>query len=63
MANFAQNYFKAKYFSQSFLAGASSVTRLKYWTGSQWTAKPLKNWNGSSWETKTLKYWDGSSWT
>ena len=58
MSFFSQNYFKAKYFSQSFLAGAG--TRLKYWTGTQWTAKPLKYWNGSSWVVKPLKYWTGT---
>ena len=41
----------------------AAAGRLKYWTGSAWTAKTLKYWDGASWTTKTLKYWNGSAWT
>jgi hypothetical protein len=38
-------------------------SRLKYWNGSEWVAKPLKYWNGTQWVNQQLQYWNGSSWT
>lgn len=35
---------------------------IKYWSGSQWTAKTLKKWSGSIWATVNPLRWNGSSW-
>ena len=46
------------------LLGVTPVvdSRLKYWDGAAWTAKPLKYWDGAAWQTKTLSYWNGVAW-
>lgn len=43
-------------------AAAGGSSRLKYWNGSAWAAKPVKYWTGSAWVEKPLKYWSGSAW-
>lgn len=35
---------------------------LKYWNGSEFSAKPLRAWDGSTWAIGVLKHWTGSSW-
>lgn len=47
-------------FLTHLLQGPSTpvTSRLKYWTGTAWVAKPVK-YNGVE---KTLKRWNGSTW-
>jgi hypothetical protein len=35
---------------------------VKYWTGSQWSIKPVKYWTGSQWVIKPVKTWTGTVW-
>lgn len=35
---------------------------VKYWTGSQWSIKPVKYWSGSQWVQKPVKTWTGTVW-
>lgn len=47
------------------LSGAPPLDQtgyIKYWTGSEWSLKPVKYWNGSAWVQKPVRYWNGSYW-
>jgi hypothetical protein len=41
---------------------AAPTGRLKVWTGSAWTLKPVKVWMGAAWVEKPVKVWNGSAW-
>ena len=41
---------------------APVTSKVKYWNGSAWVAKPMKRWNGSAWVTAVVKKWNGSAW-
>ncbi|MFN7318725.1 MAG: hypothetical protein ACK5S6_04355 [bacterium] len=46
------------------LSGPAPVSTgyVKYWTGSQWSIKPVKYWTGTQWTIKPVKHWTGSAW-
>ena len=44
------------------LALRPALGRIRHYSGSSWTAKPVKHWDGSAWVQKPLKVWNGTAW-
>ena len=38
------------------------LSRIKYWTGTEWKTGTLKVWDGSNWVVKPVKFWTGTEW-